>query len=398
MRNVARTVPFIATLFLATMAILINSPALFYMATAMFATILACRGQAWLSVRGLRFERVSPPTVNVGDTVTVGLVVWSERRLKRPLVTVLDGLPRNLVCADLTPSLPVAPSYDQPIHTRYSFRPLRRGKFKWDSLEVVGTDALGLVSMSKAYETEPAELTVYPAPIAVSVPIKPANGWGTSEAESGKFRGSGIEPRGVREYAEGDPLRYVHWASSARSGKLMVKEFESGSGMAFAFLLQQTEGSEVGSGGSTTLEAMCGHAAYLAEQYLRQGATVLFPGLEVTREASPAQTVRKQEIYEILASVRANRRSTISEDLANVSKEVRGGATLILMLSVQDPDLPEFLASLAEVQKVCLLYDPAEYRERRSASVLSAADPAYLGRLRDAGADVFVMPKVEGLP
>ena len=88
MRNVARTVPSIAALFLVIMAILINSPALFYMATAMFATILACRGQAWLSVRALRFERVSPPSVNVGETVTVGVVVWSERKLKRPLVTV----------------------------------------------------------------------------------------------------------------------------------------------------------------------------------------------------------------------------------------------------------------------------------------------------------------------
>lgn len=398
MRNVARTVPFIATLFLATMAILINSPALFYMATAMFATILACRAQAWLSVRGLRFERVSPPTVNVGDTVTVGLVVWSERRLKRPLVTVHDGLPRNLVCADLTPSLPVAPSYDQPIHTRYSFRPLRRGKFTWDSLEVVGTDALGLVSMSKVYRTEPAELTVYPAPISVSVPIKPASGWGTSEAESGKFRGSGIEPRGIREYAEGDPLRYVHWASSARAGKLMVKEFESGSGMAFAFLLQQSQGSEVGAGGSTTLEAMCGHAAYLAEQYLRQGATVYFPGFERVEDISAAQAVRKQEIYEALAAVRADRRTTLTEDLSAAMSDIPEGTTLVLMVAVQDPDLPGALARLSGVQKVCLLYDPEDYRQRNSAKALSAADPSYLGGLRDAGTDVFVMPKVEGLP
>ncbi|HRI42747.1 MAG TPA: DUF58 domain-containing protein [Fimbriimonadaceae bacterium] len=397
MRNVARTVPFIAALFLATMAILINSPALFYMATAMFATILASRAQAWLSVRGLRFERVSPPTVNVGDTVTVGLVVWSERRLKRPLVTIVDGLPRNLVCADLTPSLPVAPSYDQPIHTKYSFRPLRRGKFRWAGLEVFGTDALGLITMSKEYATEPAELTVYPAPITVSVPIPPAAGWGTSEAESGRFRGSGIEPRGVREYSAGDPMRYVHWASSARAGKLMVKEFESGSGLVFLFVLQRTRGTEVGVGGATTFEAMCGHCAYLAEQYLRQGATVAFPGLEEPRSVSLSQTVRKQEIYEILASIQADQTTELSTELAGLARDLPEGGTLVLMVSSPDPQLPIVLGSLTGLQKVCLIYDANDYRPARLARLPSATDPAYLGQLRDAGAEVFVMPKVEAV-
>ncbi|MBX7134706.1 MAG: DUF58 domain-containing protein [Fimbriimonadaceae bacterium] len=398
MRNVARTVPSIAALFLVIMAILINSPALFYMATAMFATILACRGQAWLSVRALRFERVSPPSVNVGETVTVGVVVWSERKLKRPLVTVVDGLPRTLVCADLTPSLPVAPSFDQPIHTRYSFRPLRRGKFRWESLEVYGTDALGLVTMSKSYRTEPAELTVYPAPITVSVPITPASGWGTSEADSGKFRGSGIEPRGVREYVAGDPMRYVHWTSSARSGKLMVKEFESGSGLSFLFLLQRTRGTEIGSGGSTTLEAMCGHCAYLAEQYLRQGATVLFPIQESLDRISNSQSLRKQEIYEVLAEIQADHPNTLSQDISQVALNLPEGGTMVLMLAVQDPDLPGVLARMSGVKKVCLLYDPGDYRSVRvNSRAPSATDPAYLGSLRDAGADVFVMPKVEAM-
>ena len=31
---------------------------------------------------------------------------------------------------------------------------------------------------------------------------------------------------GVREYVHGDPLKRIHWASTARRGKLMVKEFE----------------------------------------------------------------------------------------------------------------------------------------------------------------------------
>ncbi len=38
--------------------------------------------------------------------------------------------------------------------------------------------------------------------------------------------GSGTELFGVREYRAGEPLRRIHWRSSARHGKLVVREYE----------------------------------------------------------------------------------------------------------------------------------------------------------------------------
>ena len=38
--------------------------------------------------------------------------------------------------------------------------------------------------------------------------------------------GSGTEMFGVREYRPGDPLRRIHWRSSARHGQLIVREYE----------------------------------------------------------------------------------------------------------------------------------------------------------------------------
>jgi uncharacterized protein (DUF58 family) len=38
--------------------------------------------------------------------------------------------------------------------------------------------------------------------------------------------GSGTELFGVREYRAGDPLRRIHWRSSARTGHLVVREYE----------------------------------------------------------------------------------------------------------------------------------------------------------------------------
>src|SRR5437762_909849 len=134
-----------SAIFLAVVAVMLNSPNLFYMGTALVCTVAACRLQAWLSVRGLRFERVAPDSVGVGELVTVEITVWSEHRIRRPLITIWDDLPPRLLHSDRCPSFPVAPAFDAGIQTHYSFRPLKRGKYRWSGLLAVGTDALGLV-------------------------------------------------------------------------------------------------------------------------------------------------------------------------------------------------------------------------------------------------------------
>ena len=98
-------------MFLAVVAIMLNSPNLFYMGTALVCTIAACRLQAWLSVRGLRFERVAPESVSVGDLVNVEITVWSEHRVRRPLITVWDNLPPGVPVSVAVTFCPVIPSH-----------------------------------------------------------------------------------------------------------------------------------------------------------------------------------------------------------------------------------------------------------------------------------------------
>lgn len=389
----------VASMFLMVMAILVNSPPLFYMVTAVLATLAASTIQAWLAVRALRFERYAPPAVQVGEPVTVEITVWSERRMTRPLVTIIDQLPNTLIAKGVLPSLPVAPSFDQPIQTHYTFRPMRRGRYRWSSLRIRGMDALGLINRERTYKTDPIELTVYPAPIPVSVDINTLAGWGSSDLDSGRARGSGLEPRSIREYAPGDPLRYVHWPSSARSGRLMVKEFETGSGVFVNFVIQRTQGTEIGNERASTLEAMAGHSLYLAQQYLKSGAGVAFPVHEDPMGVAAHPEARVREIRDILTDVQADQPDALSEELTAIRKKLTTGSTVVVQIAVQDGRLPEFIVSIPEVHVVCLVYDPNDYHDARlvSSGPPSAADPTYLARLEAAGAEVHVMPKVERL-
>lgn len=382
-----------ATLFLVVMAVLVDSPPLFYMSTAIFATLLAARIQAWLAIRGLRFERHIPPAIQVGEPVTIQLTVWSERKLKRPLISIADHLPKRMRPLELTRSLPVAPSFDQPIQTHYSFRPSRRGKYRWSKLTVYGTDALGLVSLKREYSVDPVEMTVHPAPIPVSLSLTPTGGFGQSELETGRRVGAGLEMHGIRDYVSGDPLKTIHWKSVARTGKLMVKEFDAGSGASLAFLLQRTNGTDYGTGEVTTFEAMCGHALYLAEQYLERSARVGFPQHEPLEAMSDHPEARERAIRDALTELQPFEQLHLTDELTDAQAKAGASMTYVLMMSTQEPELPQRLSTLGDSQAVCLVYEPADYAEGVRAS--SAADPAYIAQLESSGAHVVAMPRVE---
>ncbi len=82
---------------------------------------------------------------------------------------------------------------------------------------------------SRVREDQEEEIAVLPSSQPLTVIFSEADTWekqdqgdGTSRAE----RSPGGEIRQLREYAPGDLLRGIHWKQSARTDKLLVKEFQ----------------------------------------------------------------------------------------------------------------------------------------------------------------------------
>ncbi|HLO99980.1 MAG TPA: DUF58 domain-containing protein, partial [Fimbriimonas sp.] len=332
MRRVAGTALGWASAFLSFMAVLINAPSLFYMSFALIATIVACHIQSRLAARSLRIERVAPKSVHVGELVTVEIVLWSEHKIKRPLVTVEDSVPEKLCQKEIGNSLPVAPAFDLPVTTMYQFRARKRGRFTWKNIKVTATDALGLTTKTVTYTTEPTEIIVVPAPIPISLELPSSAGWGINEAVSGQAAGAGIEPRGIRQYNQGDSLRHVHWRSSARTGQLQVKEFLAGSQGEAAFLLQRTAGTDVGKGSVTSLDAAAGHALFLTELLIRQGVHVSFPQFDASKQ-NKQEADRRDEIAMMLGTLMADSDRRIGRELIEAAGTAPTGTLFYVLLS-----------------------------------------------------------------
>lgn len=395
MRHYAVLTLTVSALFLMFVGAFLNTRSLFYMSTVMIVTLLVLRAQAWLATRGLRFERVAPTTMVAGERVAMRIRVWSTLNIRRPLLFIVDELPPSLQHdADIRP-LPVAPSREQAVETRYELNPLKRGVYSWSKIRVESTDSLGLINLQKMYQTEPFEITIHPAKISVAIDVASLSGWGANHSDEGRNRGYGIEPRGVREFVPGDSLRHVHWRSTARVGTLQVKEFETGFNTRLSIVMQLTEGTEAGEGAATTLEAMCGHAVYLADVMLQRGSVVDLPNLEPPRaETSASATHRIREINDALAVARSNRQTRFAGELEQIDRTLPNGSTVIVMVTAAEEGVSAAIRRIAARSYVLVLaYDPSPYaKDKVVADFLPATDPDFLAATAAPNVTLKLMP------
>ncbi|MBW3662905.1 MAG: DUF58 domain-containing protein [Actinobacteria bacterium] len=100
---------------------------------------------------------------------------------------------------------------------------LPRGHVTGGEVEVIVSDVFGLVE-ARATGTVPAATYALPAIPDLHTPPLDAP-WAVEVGEEVAREGGGPEILGVREYRHGDPARAIHWRSSARRSRLVVREF-----------------------------------------------------------------------------------------------------------------------------------------------------------------------------
>lgn len=394
MRSYAVLTISVSAIFLLIVGAFLNTWPLFYMSTVMLVTLLLLKVQAWLAVRGLKFERVAPQLVVAGERVGMRIRVWSTIDMKRPLLLIVDDLPEGLDHdQDLKP-LPIAPSFDTAVETRYELNPLKRGVYRWSSILVTSYDSLGLIRVDARYETEPFEVTIHPAKIPIGFDLGALSGCGANQGDDGRNRGSGMEPRGVREYSSGDALRHIHWPSTARTGRLQVKEFDTGFNTALYAALQLTHGTEAGAGSATTLEAMCGHLAHVSDVLLQRGSTVSLPNLEVTDAVAHSATQRYKEICDALASAKCDRRTRFAGEIDEIATKAPAGSSVLILLTSAEEGVANSIRRLAEHRKVhLLLYDPSSYpKEKIVVDFLPCTDKDFLASLSSQNVTMTIVP------
>lgn len=101
----------------------------------------------------------------------------------------------------------------------------RRGRFTLGPLSLVSGDPMGLFEFRRDLKVS-SDIVVYPAMISIPSFAPPLGQLPGGDAVRQRTHYITTNVAGVRDYAPGDSFSRIHWRSTARQGRLIVKEFE----------------------------------------------------------------------------------------------------------------------------------------------------------------------------
>jgi len=279
----------------------------------------------------------------------------------------------------------------------------QRGYFTLGPITLTSGDPFGLFKIKRTMG-DTHGLLVYPAAVDL-----PRFRLPTAQLPSeGRLRGHTyyITPNaaGVRDYVPGDSFRRIHWPSTARVGKLMVKEFDLERGSEIWILLDMQRQVQAGAGEESTEEYGVTLAASIAKKYLLANHLVGFisqaerPYL-IQMERAGGQLYR---ILESLAVIKAQGVAPLSELMLNESVRFGRNTSLVIITPSTEMTWVATVQRLTQrgVKACVILVEPSTFGGGDNSlsvvgSLISSGIPTYLVKRGEALETALASPMEE---
>jgi uncharacterized protein (DUF58 family) len=208
----------------------------------------------------------------------------------------------------------------------------RRGAFSLGPIRVVTGDPFGLFRFSRSYGPSHS-LLVLPRPEKLShfwMPPAQLPGEGTVRRLTHYVTPNAAS---VRDYQPGDSYNRIHWRSTARLNRLMVKRFEMDPASEIWLLLDLEGAVQAGEGDNSTEEYAVRVAASLANHFLqanRMLGLIAYGQERVLLE--PARGPRQHmRVLEALALARAEGETPLADVLLEEAQRFGRHSTLVVI-------------------------------------------------------------------
>ena len=240
----------------------------------------------------------------------------------------------------------------------------RRGLFTLGPWTVRMWDPFGLFCVTQRYEQTHSLLIVPPVMKLPSVVLPRGVATGRAVARR-PAADSTLNVSSTRRYVPEDPLRRIHWPSSAHHNSLMSKTFDAEVSGDLWIILDLDAGVQAGKGEESTEEYGVILAASLAERMLRQNRAVGLVAYGV-QEAYLVPGRGEGQLYRLLrtlALVQAGESAPLATVLTEMRAVLGRRTTVAVVTPSSDPAWVEALSPLLRlgVAPMAILLDPASF-------------------------------------
>jgi uncharacterized protein (DUF58 family) len=335
---------------------------------------------AWLSVRWLSIGRKTRARrAQVGRNLDEVFIVHNRTLLPKLWLEVRDhsDLPGHHA-SHVVPALAGRSSYRWYVQTPC----VVRGEFQLGPITLMSGDPFGLY-LSPRRLGATSRIVVYPATIPLSRVELPIGLLSGGDAQRRRAHFITTNAAGIRDYVPGDSFNRIHWPSTARKDRLLVKEFEldplvdiwlfvdfSASSVVEEPGLERVgrTGNIVPAGGTlppSTEEYCVVIAASLAKFFIESGRALGFAAYTPYREVHQPERGNRQltRILETLAVARSFSQYTLGQMLTLETPHFTRGTTLVIITSSLDPKWVSEgqILSRKGIRPMCVLVDPYSF-------------------------------------
>jgi uncharacterized protein (DUF58 family) len=319
--------------------------ACFLVALPLVAAAVVARTRFRLScVRSL-----APSRVPVGQPAEVILRLENVSFLPTGLLLLEDEVPYTLGGRPRFTVDRIGPGQHRTV--RFPVRSDARGKYRIGPLRLRLADPFGLVELTRSF-TAVDRLTVVPT-VHPLPGIRLGGAWesgGDSASRSVAIRGD--DDAATREYRNGDDLRKVHWRSTARVGKLMVRREERPWQSRATVMLDTRSAGHRGDGPGSSFEWAVSAVASIGVDAAQRGYAVQL--LSDSGFAGGGADVSAEGVLlDYLADVTVSRTGRLDAVAAHL-RGTEGTGTLIAVLGLLDAAQAATLAGARTPQDVSI--------------------------------------------
>lgn len=232
----------------------------------------------------------------------------------------------------------------------------QRGRYELGPFHIYIFDPWGLFFLKRVFLLY-SELYVYPR--TFNIPKFPPLTKGTAPwfgIETSRVSGDEHEFYGIREYKPGDPIKRIHWLSSARKNKLIVKQFQHQVFFRATIIFNLNKERNYGEGRETVAEYIIKIAASVAKYLIERNVSVeiiahIGETVHMPFNKGPEHL---EDILRLLTTAQAESRVDLNELFQEFSPHIPNDSSLIAIIPDEDWEFLPALLSL-KVRDVSLV-------------------------------------------
>ncbi|MDQ7826245.1 MAG: DUF58 domain-containing protein [Candidatus Eremiobacteraeota bacterium] len=304
---------------------------LYFIVSLIISVLLLGAVLPQLNIKGIKVWRELPSFCYEGETITLTLRVQNESGRRKNLISLREDSLDPLFFSSSGEAFPVLTlEKDEAPSVSTSLTCLRRGIVKLEGIRIRTSFPFGFFPAERHVNSSRwiSILPVGPRIEMLSGVMTAINsaGWHISLS----YAGTSHEFLGIREYEPGDSTRTIHWPSTAKLGRLMVKEFYRERLTTLIVVIDAVELSSLGEGKESALEYEIKVAAGIVECAGRQRIPLMLAASEGD-EVHVLKNSRSLQALEFLAGIENRGRKSSSALLDEVfSRSAMRGHILLL--------------------------------------------------------------------